>query len=250
MKFGSFFAGAFAFVLMLHAMGCNSHHASKAEPVSSSDQSPASAQSQSKPADETSVTGNPNEPPNISYSKDPGKFAKMPIYEPPFNIKDPKTAQEHFNVAVNDDHTSRLDQAILEYKKALEMQPDWAIAHYRLAVDYQKLGRIDDAISEWEQTTRSDPQFYSAYDLLAGAYQRKGNTRKAIDVYSKLLKYPPLQMPVHYQLGFLYEEIGDREQAENHLENYRNLALKTSQEPKSDRFQKALHEIEKLKQQS
>jgi tetratricopeptide (TPR) repeat protein len=173
----------------------------------------------------------------------------VPPYEPPFNITDPKTAQEHFNVAVNHDHHNELDKAIAEYQKALALQPSWAVAHDRLALDYQKQGRTDDAIVQWEQATRDNPQFYSVYDLLAGAYERQGKIKKAIEAYSALLKYPPAQMPAHYQLGLWYAQIGDRQQAQSHLESYRDLALKTSEEPKSDRFQKALRELQKLKQQ-
>ena len=184
----------------------------------------------------------------ISYAKNPERFAKMPASQPPFNVTNPKTAQEHFNVAVHDDHQNQLDDAVREYRKTLEMQPDWAIAHYRLAVDYQKQGRTDDAIAQWQLTTRYNPQFYSAYDMLAGVYEHQGKIRQAIDTYSALLKYPPAQMPVHYQLGLWYAQIGERQQAQSHLESYRKLALKTPEEPNSDRFRKALLELQKLKQ--
>lgn len=184
----------------------------------------------------------------ISYAKNPDRFAKAQTYEAPFNITNPKTAQEHLNVAVNDDHHKEVEKAIAEYQKALELKPDWALAHFRLAQDYQKEGRTGDAIAHWEQATRYDSQFYSAYDQLAGAYQRQGNLKKAIEAYSALLKYPPAQMPAHYQLGFWYAQLGDRQKAQEHLQGYRALALESnSSEPKTERFQKALRELEKLK---
>src|SRR2546429_7284378 len=37
----------------------------------------------------------------ISYAKNPERFVKVETTEPVFNITNPKTAQEHFNVAVN-----------------------------------------------------------------------------------------------------------------------------------------------------
>ena len=174
----------------------------------------------------------------------------MPVYEQPFNIKNPKTAQEHFNVAVNHDHHKEFADAIAEYKKALEIQPNWPVAHYRMALDYQKQGRLDDAIAEWQQTTHYDPHFYSAYDMLAGTYQRQGNLKKAIEAFAELLKDPPSRMPVRYQLGLWYEELGDHPHALMHLEAYRDLALKNGDESKTDRFQKALRELQRLKQQN
>jgi tetratricopeptide (TPR) repeat protein len=239
---------------MLFSMACTSKPPAKetqsASPSSQQEKasSPSAPQPQSQPA-APSTTPQPEDKQAISYAKNPERFVKMPTYEPPFNITNPKTAQEHFNVAVNEDDHNRPDNAIREYHIALEMQPKWAVAHYRLAVDYQKQGRPADAIAEWEHATRDDPQFYSAYDMLAGAYERQGNIKKAIGAYSALLKYPPARMPVHYQLGLWYAQIGDRQQAQSHLESYRHLALKTRQEPESDRYRKALHELQKLKQQ-
>jgi len=249
MRSGRLVFGCVLVLLTLLSIACSSGQSAKeTQPLSPSpQQDKASSQSPSQP--QAQADKKRKDESNISYAKNPEKFAKVQPYEPPFNITDPKTAQEHFNVAVNYDHRNELDKAIAEYQKTLELQPNWAVAHDRLALDYEKQGRADDAIAQWEQATRYNPQFYSAYDLLAGAYERQGKIKKAIEAYSALLKYPPAQMPAHYQLGLWYAQIGDRQHAQSHLESYRDLALKTSQEPKSDRFQKALRELQKLKQQ-
>lgn len=247
---GRFVSGFVLLLLTLFPVACSSRQPAKeTQPVpSSAQQDKASAQSPPQPP-AAQADKKRHDDSNITYAKNPERFAKVPAYEPPFNITDPQTAQEHFNVAVNHDHHNELDKAIAEYQKALELQPDWAVAHDRMALDYQKQGRMDDAIAEWEQATRYNPQFYSAYDLLAGAYERQGKIKKAIEAYSALLRYPPAQMSAHYQLGLWYVQIGNRQQAQSHLESYRDLALKTTEEPKSDRFQKALRELQKLKQQ-
>jgi tetratricopeptide (TPR) repeat protein len=240
-------------VLLLCCLACNSTKpANKAasEP-SSAEQNHAAKVDPSKPQEtQTGATQQPTEKQeqdNITYAKNPGRFVKQQPSEVPFNITDPKTAQEHFNVAVNNDHHNQLDQAIAEYQKALQLRPDWALAHFRMAQDYQKQGRTDEAIEHWTLATKYDPQFYSAYDLLSGAYERQGKLKKAIEAYSALLKYPPAQMPAHYQVGMWYAELGDVSEAREHLEAYRELALKSkSVEVQSDRFQKATKELQKL----
>jgi tetratricopeptide (TPR) repeat protein len=185
---------------------------------------------------------------SITYATHPERFVKaQPTTPVQFNISDPKTAEEHFSVGVEADNHKQLDKAIEEYKKALELKPDWAVVHFRLAMDYNKEGRTDDAIAHWAQAVRYDPQFYKAYDLLAAAYRRQGNLEKAIEAYSGLLKYPPAQLGAHYQMGFSYAELGDRQKAREHLESYRELALK-GKEQESPRFQKALRELQELKQ--
>jgi tetratricopeptide (TPR) repeat protein len=242
-------------VLLTFSLACNSSKSNEkaaSAPASPEQREGAQSEPQKQPAAEVPAAPKPAEKQqqkSISYAKNPERFVKMQPAEPVFNITDPKTGQEHFNVGVNDDHHDQFDKAIAEYQKALELQPNWALAHFRMAQDYQKLGRTDDAIVQWEQTTRCDPHFYLAYDLLSAAYARQGNLKKAIEAYSPMLNYAPAQMPAHYQLGIWYAELGDTAHAREHLEAYREIAIKSkSIETKSDRFQKATQELAKLKQ--
>jgi tetratricopeptide (TPR) repeat protein len=242
-------------VLLTFCITCNSSQSAKKPALAASSANQASPGQQvaaQPPISQPAALQKPvqtQEQQNITYAKNPGRFVKQQASEPLFNITDPKTAQEHFNVAVNNDHHNQLDQAIAEYQKALELKPDWALAHFRMAQDYEKQGDTDEAIQHWTLATKYDPQFYSAYDLLSGAYERQGKLKKAIEAYSALLKYPPAQMPVHYQVGMWYAELGDVPQAREHLEAYRELALNSkSVEIQSDRFQKATKELQKLKQ--
>ena len=169
---------------------------------------------------------------------------KYPTEQPPFNIKNPKTAQEHFNVGVYLDNQKQYGKALDEYGKAVEQKPDWALAHMRMAHDYDRLGKEDDAIAQWNLAVKYDPQFYSAYDELAAAYERQGNLPKAIEAYSALLKYPPAQLPVHYQLGLWYAKLGDRANARTHLQQYLQLASKIPAEKQSPRFQTATQTLQ------
>jgi tetratricopeptide (TPR) repeat protein len=243
-----------SFLLLLFCIACNSHRQPKDTPASpsSAEQAKTVQPQPSQPQQASQQQAAVQQPTHqqqksISYAKNPERFVKMPTEEPPFNITNPKTAQEHFNVAVNDDHHNQIDKAIEEYQQALQLQPDWAVAHFRLAVDYQKQGRADEAIAHWELATRYSPQFYAAYDQLSAAYERQGNLKKAIEAYSALLNYPPARMPAHYQIGIWYAQLGERSKAKEHLETYRELALKSkSEELQSDRFQKASQELQKL----
>lgn len=187
---------------------------------------------------------------SISYATNPDRFVKEKAAEPAFNIPDPKTADEHLSVAIFDDNKQQWDKAIEEYSKALELRPDWALAHFRLAKDYQREGRADEAIAQFQEATGSDPQYYEAYYHLALAYKDRGETRQAIQAYTKFMEYPNAGIKVlgQYQLGLWYEEIGERDEAIEHLESYRRLAVQSkTAEPKSDRFRKALLELKKLK---
>ena len=83
--------------------------------------------------------------------------------------------------------------------------------------------------------------------MLSDAYRVKGDLRSAADAYAHLLEFPPSRMAAHYRLGFWYVEIGDKAKAREHLQDYIDLALNgKSKEPGTDRYTKAVREIEKL----
>lgn len=205
---------------------------------------------QANPTSQQPPANKDKQPGSVSYATNPERFTKQETIEPAFNITNPKTPDEHLSVAIFDDNKQQWDQAIEEYTKALQLRPAWALAHFRLAKDYQKKGRADEAIAQFQEATRSDPQYYEAYYQLAVAYKDRGKTRQAIQAYTKFMEYPNagIKMLGQYQLGLWYEEIGEREQAIEHLESYRRLAVESkTAEPKSDRFRNALLELQKLK---
>jgi tetratricopeptide (TPR) repeat protein len=232
-------------LLMVVWTGCNSHEAAKT--ASSSPATPTtiiSAQSSTQPAAQESQEK------TITYATHPGQFAKESTYEPPFRITDPKTAEEHFDVGIHDDNRKEPSKAISEYEKVLALKPDWAVAHFRLARDYAQTGRTNEAITHWTKAIQYNPQFFGAYDQLAAAYVSQGNVQKAIDTYSGLLKYPRVEMPARYQLALWYEQLGKRKEAKQNFQRYQDLALQNGpEEKKSERFQVAQRELEKLNRQ-
>jgi tetratricopeptide (TPR) repeat protein len=186
----------------------------------------------------------------ITYSSHPERFTQKTKKPEPYklNLPDPKTAQEHFTVAVYKHDRRDLDGAIDEYKKALALKPDWAIAHFRLARAYQEKGDIDAAMAQWKETTRADPHYYEAFTNLATAYKEKGDLKNAAESYEKVLEFPPSRMAVHYRLGFWYRDLGEKEKARQHLESYIDLALNgKSKEPGTDRYEKAVRALQALK---
>jgi tetratricopeptide (TPR) repeat protein len=183
----------------------------------------------------------------MTYAGNPGAFVKTEQSRPELNITNPRTAQEHLNVAMERHYKRDLDGAIAEYKKSLELQPVSSLAHFRLGRAYQEKGDLDNAIAQWKLATRHDPHYYDAYSMLADAYRAKGDLESAAESYAHLLEFPPARMAVHYRVGFWYLELGDKPKAREHLESYIDLALNgKSKEPGTDRYEKAVRALEKL----
>jgi tetratricopeptide (TPR) repeat protein len=190
----------------------------------------------------------PQDPNSISYAKNPERFVQQKTVNPPFALTNPKTAIDFFDVGVHEDNLHNYEKAIAAYEQGLKLKPDWALLCLREAKDYRRLGRRDDAVAQLKGATKIDPHYWDAYAELALTYKDSGDTIHAIQAASKLLDFPPLQIPTHNQLGYWYEEAGDKSKARQQFEIYRDLAQKTKSEPQTDRYQAALHELQKLSQ--
>jgi Flp pilus assembly protein TadD len=108
------------------------------------------------------------------------------------------------------------------------------------------MNQKDKAITQLHRATNIDPHFWDAYSELALIYKNGGDTKRAIEAASKLLDFAPMQLPVHNQLGYWYEESGDRQKARREFELYRDLAANTKSEKGTERYEAALRELQKL----
>lgn len=131
-------------------------------------------------------------------------------------------------------------QAQALYKKALDIQPQFAPAANNLA--YSMLehgGNIDVALSLAQQARQGMPESPNVADTLAWAYYQKGIYGLAIDLLEDGLKKAPNDATMHYHLGLAYQKRNDNAHARAHLER----ALKINPNyPQADEIRKALRE--------
>jgi tetratricopeptide (TPR) repeat protein len=115
------------------------------------------------------------------------------------------------------DHTNRPDQAVLSFKKAVELNPNHASALVNLGVHQLQNSQYAEALSSFErlvnQFGRSDAitltSLGSAYrghaaDYPAGSPDRGDNVRKAEAAYKRALQANTSYGPAYYNLGLLY----------------------------------------------
>jgi len=57
----------------------------------------------------------------------------------------------------------KLNEAIEQYKQALQLKPDYARAHVNLGVALIKLGKPEDAIRHYEEALRIEPDYAAAH---------------------------------------------------------------------------------------
>jgi tetratricopeptide (TPR) repeat protein len=64
----------------------------------------------------------------------------------------PETAKEHYQLGWKFHEKNKLDEAAEEYRKALLLDPSFALVRSNLGMVYRQQGKMDDAIREWEET--------------------------------------------------------------------------------------------------
>jgi len=115
------------------------------------------------------------------------------------------------------DHTNRADQAVVAYKKAVELNPDYTSALVNLGVHQLENTQYADALATFDrlvhQFGKADAvtltSLGSAYrghaaDYPAGTADRDDNVRRAEAAYKRALQASAGYGPAYYNLGLLY----------------------------------------------
>lgn len=112
----------------------------------------------------------------------------------------------------------RLDEAIKEYRSALNLKPEDALGHNNLGLAYYDKGLTDDAIEEFLLALSLDPGIEMAHINLGNAFVRKGRFEKAVMEYREAIRTQPDHAGGYMNLGNVFYILGHTEDA---IEKYR-----------------------------
>ena len=162
--------------------------------------------------------------------------AGKPDEKTPYN----EQAVKHYNRGVELHQSGFLNQAIAEYKAAIEADGRMEEAQSNLGVIYAAQrnyprakdafltalslkpnrpttlnglgtvlyaqGHIDEAKEKWEKAISIDPTFASAYYNLGNAYESEKNLPKAVNCYSKAISASSNMADAYYRIGAIYNK--------------------------------------------
>lgn len=164
-------------------------------------------------------------------------------------------ALSHYIMAVMYDRMGQLDKAVEEYKRALKADYANPVIHLNLAATYLCQNNFDKAVEELKLASSFDPQSAEPHAILALIYslQKKGdlasaeyeaalknasrlqpknieiyknlgifylqqkNFQAAQNVYQMVLELSSEDPEAHFYLADVYNELGDKQKAEDHL---------------------------------
>lgn len=134
------------------------------------------------------------------------------------------------------DTNAQLNLYIKFLKERLFFEPSSSIMHYNLGLAYSQKQLLDEAISEFKQALECDSQLAQACVNIGGLYFRKGEVDQCIAFNLKALEIDPNLPMAHANLGFAYfqkqeflKAIESSKQAvqliPDHLQAYNTLAM-------------------------
>jgi len=106
-----------------------------------------------------------------------------------------------------------LEEAEIEFRRAIEKKPDYSKGHSNLGVVYLQQNRLDDAIKEFKLAIKYDPNNAEAYNNLGVAYCNRQKYTEARDLFRKALEINPGYEKARENLMFLESKLklsGDR----------------------------------------
>ena len=118
----------------------------------------------------------------------------------------------------------KFNLAVESYKKALAINPNYVKAHNNLGIVLFKLDEIDEAIDEFKLAISLDPKNTESYNNLGIIYKNIGEIEKAREALKSALAIGLENPEVHYNLALLYESEDNLESAFTHFQKFIELS--------------------------
>lgn len=112
-------------------------------------------------------------------------------------------SQAYRNYGIIHMHEGRFDEAIVNFKMALEIIPDSVILHSHLGVCYNNVGRFNHAIVEFEKVLDDKGSDIQSRIRLGLALRNQGLYNRAIDQFQTAISASSKHADLHYFLGLV-----------------------------------------------
>lgn len=137
---------------------------------------------------------------------------------------EPGNGDAHQLYAAYLETAGRFDEALLEAKKAEDIDPLSAMFASEVAITQYFARQYDDAITQFEKTLNLEPHYADAYQYLGQAYEQKKMYAQAIATYQNGISQTERSPALISSLGHAYALSGDRNGAARSVAELRELS--------------------------
>ena len=132
---------------------------------------------------------------------------------------DPTLGEPHAALAtIKDGNEGDWAGAEKEYRRAIELSPNYATAYHWLAESLAMQGRFDESFAEYKRALEIEPYSLAISTDLGMAYYYARQYDRAIEHLKKLIEMDPNYVRTHYYLAQVYLEKGMFEEAIREIE--------------------------------
>lgn len=119
-------------------------------------------------------------------------------------------AEDYFNNAIAQDKQGNLEQAISNYTKSIELNPNGGVgAYYNRGVIYYRQGNYSQAIADYTKAIEIKPNLAGAYNSRGVIYKKQGNFAQAISDFNKAIEINPNFANAYANRGSVYDDKED-----------------------------------------
>lgn len=123
----------------------------------------------------------------------------------------------------------KIDEALSNYEKALELNPKLALVYYDMGKIYKNKGNPDKAVEMYNKAIEIDPAMSIAYYDLgimydSQRYPKYNNPQRAISLLNTSIRLNPNYADAYYSIARAYENVEDRKNSVPNFEKYLELA--------------------------
>jgi tetratricopeptide (TPR) repeat protein len=116
-------------------------------------------------------------------------------------------ANEHNDRGVMLFHRRELSAAEAEFRKALDIRPDFAEACNNLGLTLSDLGKKDEAVAAFRKAIELSPDAPEAYNNLGCLYRIRKDYQQAVELFNQAIAKREDYSLAYFNLGVAYEEL-------------------------------------------
>jgi len=126
---------------------------------------------------------------------------------------DPNDAEAHRNLGTAYGEQGKWEESLAAYEKAVAINPDYGEAYGDMVAAYFNLGKLTEATAAGEKGIELAPDYAMGYNNLGSVYGAQGQIDTAIALFEKGIQADPDCANCYYNLGFAYEQVEQLDQA-------------------------------------
>ncbi|MFH0902074.1 MAG: tetratricopeptide repeat protein, partial [Pseudomonadota bacterium] len=115
----------------------------------------------------------------------------------------------------------RVEDAIVHYRRSLEIRPADSKTRYKLGLAYARLHSYEAAIREWQDLVRLAPSMAELHFCIGLASYRLGRVAEAVSCYQRAIAIQPRYVEAHLALGEALASLGRTGEAARSLQTAR-----------------------------